>query len=48
LKSKIVLVVVALSFSTAAFAAGEAMKCCCKDKMGHEMPAPTPAPTPSK
>jgi hypothetical protein len=43
MKSKIVLAVVALSFSTAAFAAGEAMKCCCKDKM--EMPAPAPAPS---
>jgi hypothetical protein len=45
MKSKIVLALVALSIPTAAFAAGEAMKCCCKDKMGHEMPAPAPAPS---
>jgi hypothetical protein len=43
MKSKIVIAAVALGFSTAAFAAGEAMKCCCKDKMSHEMPAPAPS-----
>jgi hypothetical protein len=46
MKSKLVIAAVALSFSTAAFAAGSAaMKCCCKDMMSHEMPAPAPAPS---
>jgi hypothetical protein len=46
MKSKIVIAIVALSFSTAAFAAGEAMKCCCKDKAGMEHSTPAPAPQP--
>ena len=44
---KFLIAAVALSFSTAALAAGSAaMKCCCKDMMGKEAPAPAPAPSP--
>jgi hypothetical protein len=49
MKSKIAIAAVALTFSTAALAAGgAAMKCCCKDMAGREMPAPAPAPAPQK